>query len=769
MREDLTAKHLQVNGIVQGVGFRPYVHRLAVGLGLTGTVANTGAGVSIHVEGSHQAVAAFSTAVEKGGPPLAHISDMVAENTPLSGYSGFKIVPSRHLENVSTLISPDVGVCDDCLKELFDPHDRRFRYPFINCTHCGPRYTIIDALPYDRPFTAMKKFAMCGPCRAEYDDPASRRFHAQPNACPACGPSVALYGRHRKRLSLEDPIKKAAALLTAGNIIAIKGIGGFHLAANAEHDTAVKALRTRKRRPHKPFAVMAPTVAAAATFARISPEEMALLSTVERPIVLLEKADPCQLSIWVSPENHLVGVMLPYAPLHHLLLADCGLTALVMTSGNFSNRPLCIDNNDAFDQLSAIADYFLVHDREICHRCDDAVVRYVRGAIRQIRRSRGYAPAPIGFKEKTPSVLAVGAQLKNTFCLTRGTSAFISPHMGDLDDVATYQSFGETIDQMRQLLDITPKAVAHDMHPDYLSTRYALSHPSPQKIPVQHHHAHVVSCMAEHGLDGAVIGLALDGTGYGLDGAIWGGEVLVADRANFTRGAQLSYVPLPGGEAAIREPWRTGVSYLYQNFGRAFLELDLPFLQQVDAAACRLTVQMIDRGLNSPLTSSLGRLFDGVAAITNICRTVSFEGQAAMALETLANGGAGEKARPYPYHVMDREGCWQVDVGPLVKQIVSDVMAERSIQKISRDFHASLVDLFTTLCKKVRKETNICKVVLSGGVFQNAILLTGLSHALENEGFAVFSHQQVPTNDGGIALGQAAVAVAQLKKEGAAH
>jgi hydrogenase maturation protein HypF len=764
MNGNNVAQHLRVNGIVQGVGFRPYVYQLAVKFGLKGTVANTADGVFIHVEGASQAVEAFSAELAKGGPPLALIADMAAQSTPISGFTGFDIVSSRHQTEISTFISPDVGVCKDCLQELFDPQDHRFRYPFINCTHCGPRYTIINALPYDRPQTAMKAFAMCEPCQAEYDDPANRRFHAQPNACPDCGPNVALYDRDQNAIIAEDPISLAADYLKQGHILAVKGIGGFHLAVNAENDEAVFALRERKKRPNKPFAVMTATVEAAKKFARISPEESRLLSAAQRPIVLLEKSDHFGLSQWVAPENHLVGVMLPYAPLHHLLMKDCGLTALIMTSGNLSSMPLCVDSEDAFEKLSPIADFFLIHNRDIYHRCDDSLMRYMDGTPRQLRRSRGYAPAPVMLNKKGPSILAVGALLKNTFCLTKDAYAFISSHMGDLEELETYVSFEAAVDHIKKVLAVSPEVVAYDMHPDYLSSRYALSQACFQKVPVQHHHAHVASCMVEHQLDGPVIGLALDGTGYGPDGAVWGGEVLVADCADFKRAAHLAYVALPGGEAAIRAPWRMGLSYLYDAFGSDLWALNLPFMADLDEAACRLTLKMIDKKLNAPPTSSLGRLFDGIAAITGLCKEVSFEGQAAMALETLAVNVPEDKGNVYAYEVLNRGDLRQVDVRPLIREVAADEMIGMPVAKISRKFHTTLIDLFLNLCKTVYKDTQIRQVVLSGGVFQNAILLTGLSHALENEGFEVFSHKQVPTNDGGICLGQAAVAMAKLQK-----
>lgn len=756
------AQHLRVNGIVQGVGFRPFVYQLALRLRLTGTVANTAEGVCIHVEGPSHAVEAFSKTLSRGGPPLARVSELTVKNTPSAGFTDFRIVTSQHQSEINTFISPDVGVCDECVQELFDPKDRRFRYPFINCTHCGPRYTIIGALPYDRPQTAMKAFPMCVPCQAEYDDPDNRRFHAQPNACPDCGPKVTLYDRNQRPLDAEDPIFLSADLLKQGYILAVKGIGGFHLAANAEDDDAAYALRKRKNRPHKPFAVMTATVEVAKDFARVSPEEGGLLSAAQRPIVLLEKNVPFSLSKWVAPDNHLVGVMLPYSPLHHLLMADCGLKALIMTSGNLTNMPLCVENGDAFDKLSAIADYFLVHNREIYHRCDDSLMRYMAGLPRQLRRSRGYAPAPVELQKQGPSILAVGAHLKNTFCVTKGRHAFISSHMGDLEALETYRSFESSVNHMKTVLEVTPTAVACDMHPDYLSSRYALSLPDVQKIPVQHHHAHVASCMAEHHLNGPVIGLALDGTGYGSDGAVWGGEVLVTDYKNFKRVAHLDYVALPGGEAAIRSPWRMAVSYLYDAYGSSLWDLNLPLMQVVDKAAIRLTQRMIDQKLNSPATSSLGRLFDGVAALMNMCTEVSFEGQAAMALESLATMGSNDQGGVYPYDIVDFVELRKVALRRLIKAVVADVLDGVPKEEISRRFHATLMELFLDLCKRLQKETQIGQVVLSGGVFQNALLLSGLTQVLEKEGFMVYSHKQVPSNDGGICLGQAAVAAAKL-------
>jgi len=755
---DCTAKRVNVNGVVQGVGFRPFVYQLARQYHLNGRVANTSSGVVIHIEGPQQNVGAFLKELPKKCPPLAHIVNISTNDETVRNFKEFQISISEKEAIMDTLISPDMSVCDACLSELFDPADRRFRYPFINCTNCGPRYTIIENIPYDRPKTSMKAFKMCPDCQAEYDAPDNRRFHAQPNACQHCGPRVELYDKNRQQVPAPDPIEKTAALLKAGIIAAVKGLGGFHLAADAENGDAVRTLRRRKHREEKPLALMALDIAHIRKFAHVSEEEEALLTSPQRPIVLLKKRASNPISDDVSPRNHFFGVMLPYTPLHYLLLDQVDMTALVMTSGNLSEEPIAVDNDDAFHRLSGIADYFLVHNRDIYLRSDDSIVRKAAGSTRFIRRSRGYVPFPVFLEKEVPPILACGAELKNTVCMTKKNFAFLSQHIGDLENMPAYDFFTHTIDHMKRILEVTPDLVAFDLHPDYLSTRYAESLRDCGKVPVQHHHAHIVSCMAENGIDDPVIGLSFDGTGYGSDGHIWGGEVLVAEPRCFTRAAHLNYTSMPGGDSAVKEPWRMAVSYLYETFGRGFMDLDLPLLRSIDGAHVKTIVKMIDQGINTPFTSSLGRLFDGVASIVGIRNRVAFEGQAAMELEMTAS----EKPMgTYDYEWISTGG-YRILFQPVIRGIVEDVIDGISPETISSKFHGTLVRLFTEMCSLISKETGINRVALSGGVFQNSILLEGLVRSLGEKNFQVLTHKFVPCNDGGISLGQAMVAASSI-------
>jgi hydrogenase maturation protein HypF len=758
MTDNCVAKRLNVNGIVQGVGFRPFVFQLAARHGLNGEVANTSEGVSIHIEGPAPSVTAFEAELAAKSPPLAQVVNISACSEPFKHCTEFAIVKSKGASEKFTLISPDVSICDDCLAELFDPRNRRHRYPFINCTNCGPRYTIIDDIPYDRPKTSMRHFTMCGPCQQEYDDPNNRRFHAQPNACADCGPHVKLYDSQLNGLPGKDPISAAAKLLRQGHILAIKGLGGYHLAADAENSQAVQRLRRRKLREEKPFAVMSGDLETIRSFARVQPAEEKLLTSIQRPIVLLKKKMPNDLAAEVAPRNGYFGVMLPYTPLHYLLI-DYGFVALVMTSGNRSEEPIAIDNEDAFDRLADIADYFLIHNRDIYLRSDDSIVRHSAGAARFIRRSRGVVPVPIFLKKSLPSVLACGAELKNTVCLTRQDKAFVSQHIGDLENLATYDFFKLTIGHLKRILDIHPEIIACDMHPDYLSTRYARKQQHIPVIQVQHHHAHIVSCMAEHGLSGPVLGLSCDGTGYGPDGAIWGGEILIVDEHEFERAGHLAYVPMPGGSAAIKEPWRMAVSYLQDTYGDKFRELDLPWLHEIEDQKIRILCEIMSKRINCPSTSSLGRLFDAVAAICGIRSRVNFEGQAAMELEMLA---ADQTDRIYDYQ-WEEKTTYRILAQPIIRGVVNDIRTGIPTADISARFHRTLINLFADLCTVIGKQRHLDRVVLSGGVFQNSILLDGLIQALTEKNFEVYSHRKIPTNDGGISLGQAVVAAASFR------
>ena len=758
MAAEFVARSLEINGIVQGVGFRPFVYQLANQYSIKGEVANTSSGVSISIEGTRKNIEFFCGDLADKTPPLAHITKISINSEHLKGFKDFSIVKSREQAVISTLISPDVSICDDCLRELFDPDDRRYQYPFINCTNCGPRYTIIDNIPYDRPNTSMKHFKMCKRCQAEYDDPGNRRFHAQPNACAKCGPNVALYDNTRREIPCRNPVDRTSSFLKQGYIVAIKGLGGFHLAVDAENNDAVARLRRRKNREEKPLAIMSYDIDRIRKFVHVEPEEEVLLTSSQRPIVILKKKEPNSISEEVSPRNRYFGTMIPYTPLHYLILRH-DFTALVMTSGNISEEPIAINNEDAFERLSSIADYFLVHNRDIYLRSDDSIMKRISGTSRFLRRSRGYVPIPVFLNKNVPQILACGGGLKSTVCLTKDNQAFLSQHIGDLENLATYDFFKLTINHMKRILDIDPEVIAYDLHPDYLSTRYAQKQEDIKKVQVQHHHAHIVSCMAENMLDGQVIGLSFDGTGYGTDGCIWGGEVLIAEAEGFTRAAHLSYVPMPGSESAIKEPWRMAVSYLYNAFGDNLWDLDLPVLREIDKKKLKIIVDMISKRINSPYTSSLGRLFDGIAAIMGIRNRVSFEGQAAMELEMLA----GEKTKATYDYEWVYEDLYKIPLKPIIQGVTKDV--ERGVRpsEISAKFHLTLIHLFPELCEVIRDERDINRIVLSGGVFQNSILLAGLIKALEAKGFVVFSHKKVTTNDGGISLGQAMVAAAKLE------
>jgi len=755
MYKEPAARRLNVNGSVQGVGCRPFVYQLARRYGLKGEVSNTASGVSIHVEGAADALDGFARELSEKGPPLSLVTEMRVEAETLRHFRDFSIAESRGDAAMETLISPDVSVCADCLRELFDPRDRRYRYPFINCTNCGPRYTIIDDIPYDRPHTSMKHFAMCGDCLAEYRDPMNRRFHAQPNACPVCGPRVSLFTREGAAIDAADPIAAAAEALRSGRIAAVKGLGGFHLAADARNPEAVARLRERKRREEKPFALMSMDLGRIRDYAWVGPEEEALLTSPQRPIVLLRKRLPEVLAPEVAPGNRFLGVMLPYTPLHYLLLS-MDFTALVMTSGNLSEEPIAIENADAFKRLSDLADVFLVHDRDIYLRSDDSILRRAAGETRLIRRSRGYVPRPVFLKDRFPPVLAVGAELKNTVCLIRGDRAFLSQHIGDLENPATLDFFEQTIGHMKRILEIEPEIIAHDLHPDYLSTRWAESQAA-SRVAVQHHHAHIVSCLAENRVDGPVIGLSFDGTGYGPDGTIWGGEVLLAEARGFRRLAHLATVPMPGAASAVREPWRMALAYLWAAFGEAAWGLHTDILRRIPREKTSAIAEMIRTGLNSPRTSSLGRLFDGVAALVGLGDRVSFEGQAAMALEMAS------AESPHPAYPVDwSPGSQAIPVSPIIRGVVGDLDRGIPAAVIGSRFHRTLIELFTGIADGLRKETGVGRAALSGGVFQNTLLLAGLKQGLEAIGFQVFTHRQVPANDGGISLGQAVSAASGL-------
>jgi hydrogenase maturation protein HypF len=748
---------IEVSGIVQGVGFRPYIYRLATERGLSGSITNTAAGVAIEVEGPREVVEEFLARLPREAPPLARITAVSVCELPCDHDHSFRILPSRAGKEVRTLISPDVAICADCLRELFDPADRRYRYPFINCTNCGPRYTIVRDIPYDRPRTSMAVFPMCAACQREYDDPTNRRFHAQPNACWECGPQVELWDNAGERLAVADPIAEAARRLRAGLVVAVKGLGGFHLAVDATQAAAVEHLRERKRRVEKPFAIMAPDLATIERFCEIDEVARTLLLSSARPVVVLPKKSPNAIAEAVAPFNRTLGVFLPYTPLHFLLFAGGRFLALVMTSGNLSEEPIAIDNQEARQRLCGLADFLLVHNRDILLRSDDSVVRPSGSRARQWRRSRGYVPVPVFLREELPPILAVGGELKNTICLTKGQHAFLSQHIGDLENWESHRFFEETVAHLEGILEIRPQVVAYDLHPDYFSTRWALAQDGVELIGVQHHHAHISSCMAENHLEGRVIGLALDGTGYGIDGCVWGGEVLVADYAGFERAAHLAYVPLPGGVAAIREPWRMAVSYLWHHFGRAFLNLEIPFLQELDRRQVEVVLRMLKQGVNAPLTSSCGRLFDAVAALIGLRQQVNYEAQAAIELEMAIPAGQDEPTA-YPLALVAQDNGWLIETRPLFEALLRDLRQGVPTGVISQRFHNGLVEAFARLAGRLRERTELNRVCLSGGTFQNVYLLEGLLARLKADGFEVFTHTEVPAGDGGLSLGQALVA-----------
>jgi hydrogenase maturation protein HypF len=742
-------RRLEVAGIVQGVGFRPFVFRLAERLGLGGHVLNDASGVIIEIEGAAAALDAFAAALTAEAPPLARITAVRAAEVAAAGERGFRIVASAHGAAATTLISPDVAVCDECLAEMWDPADRRHRYPFINCTNCGPRYTIIADLPYDRPKTTMAPFAMCPACRAEYEDPRSRRFHAQPNACPVCGPRLTLLEADGAPAAAADPLAETVARLRTGAILAVKGLGGFHLACDASRGDVVAALRRRKHRDEKPFAVMVADLARARAVAEVTPGEEALLTSIARPIVLLARRPGGPLADEVAPANRRVGLMLPYTPLHHLLLRDFG-GVLVMTSANPSDEPIVRDNAEALRRLGGIADAFLVHDRDILSRCDDTVMHHAAGAPRHLRRSRGFVPVPVVLPRGGPSVLAVGGELKSTVCLTRGAEAFVSQHVGDLENAPTHAFFEETIAHLKKVLAIEPELIVHDLHPEYLSTKWARAQELPC-VGVQHHHAHVLACLAEHGVTAPCIGLAMDGTGYGLDGTIWGGEVLVVDGRTGERAGHFRALPLPGGERAVKEPWRMALALLVAAGRGDALARCLARWPLADPAMAARLRDLLDRGHPFPRSSGLGRLFDAVAALAGLRDRASHEGQAAMLLEQAAGTAA---AAPYALPLTG-DGPFVIDPLPAVGEILADLDAGAPAGAVAARFHAGVTAALLEACGRVRAATGLDLIALGGGVFQNRRLLEAVSAGLTAAGFRVLAPARVPANDGGLALGQA--------------
>jgi len=753
-----------VHGLVQGVGFRPFVFNLATRLRLGGFVQNQTGTVVIEVEGEPPALDRFLTELGEHPPPLAQIADLAWEARPPQGEQAFRIAASTAGDTSAIVVAPDVATCRECLAEMNNPADRRFGYPFLNCTNCGPRLTIITGAPYDRPRTTMSGFPMCPACRAEYDDPRDRRFHAQPTACPVCGPRLTLLDSAQRGRPSAEPLADFAAALRAGRIGALKGLGGFHLACDASNGSAVAELRRRKHRDEKPFAVMVADSAAADCLAVVSPAERTLLQSPAAPIVLLRQRTPAGVVAAVAPGNPYLGVMLPYTPLHHLLLQALGGRPLVMTSGNRSDEPIAYQD-DFGEKLTGIADLYLVHDRPIHVRCDDSVTRMVDGQELLLRRSRGYAPRPLTLPCATPvPLLAVGGQLKATFALARDRQAFLSHHLGDLDHYEAYRAFEQDVELYQQLFAIRPQAVVHDLHPDYATTRFAralAARAGSELLEVQHHHAHMASCMAENGLTEPVIGVTLDGTGYGTDGTVWGGEFLIGDYRRCARAGHFRPVGLPGGEQAIRAPWRMAVAYL-RDAQLQFAQFRAQHLQDEMAVVER----MLERGFNTPLTSSAGRLFDAVAALIGLRQQVSYEGQAAVELEWLALQATPDHAYPFALSMAPAAGepvpPLLVDTRSLIRAVVDEVNQGEPPAVIARRFHTTLVEIIATVCGRLRQRTGLEAVVLSGGVFLNALLTAEATARLAADAFRVYRHRLVPPNDGGLSLGQLAVAAARL-------
>jgi len=750
----LTAKNVHIKGLVQGVGFRPFIYRLAHKHTLTGWVENRNDGVLLHIEGSAEKTVIFLRDIQPEAPEAANIISIETTNATLIGYDNFFIKKSENTSEEITEISPDIAVCDACLKDL-KVQEHRIDYPFINCTNCGPRFTIINDLPYDREKTTMDPFQMCPICYGEYENILDRRFHAQPVACNHCGPSYQMHSNGKIITALDEILTRTVKLINNGGIIAIKGLGGFHLACDAQNPKAVSRLRVGKNRDGKPFAVMFADLTTLKKYQVLNEIDEKILVSWRKPIMILKnQADGPKLAYDVSVGFNTTGAMLPYMPFHYLLFEALDIPVVVLTSGNISDEPIIIDNDTAIDQLSGISDAIISYNRDIYNRTDDSVTLSINGKERIIRRSRGYVPAPIHLEENVDGLFAAGAELVNSFCLGKGKQAIMSQHIGDLKNIETLDFYTESIDRFKKLFRVDPQIYIHDLHPDYLSTKYALSS-GKKNIGVQHHHAHIVSCMAEHGLDEKVIGISFDGVGLGTDNNIWGGEFLIADMAGFERYTYFDYVPQPGGDLATENPWRMALSYLYKYFGNDFISLDIPFLNQIENENLDLLIMSIDKGINAPLTSSSGRLFDSVSALLGLCTKASFHAEAPMRLEAIINP---EVRDTYPFHAKA-----YISFREMFHEIIRDIKEQKPDWYISTKFHNTIISIIFATADKIRKETGIRKVVLSGGTFQNRYLLEESENTLGMNGFEVFANQRVPSNDGGIALGQLLIGATQLK------
>lgn len=749
-----------IQGIVQGVGFRPFVYGLAQQHSLAGHVGNNGEGVFIEIEGTPENLARFQTALLHQPPPLVRLDSVQVESIEPAHDHDFVIVASQASDQLTALLPPDIAICDDCLRELLDPTNRRYHYPFINCTNCGPRFTIIQGIPYDRPKTTMADFEMCPDCAAEYHDPLNRRFHAQPNACPVCGPHLWFQTHSGEVIRGDDAIALTKQAFANDQIIAVKGIGGFHLACDARSDTALRILRERKGRVDKPFAIMVRDLEMTRQLAEINPTEAELLESPQRPIVLLKKRLPSHLSELVAPGNEYIGVMLAYTPLHYLLLDDY---PLVMTSGNFSGEPICKDNDEALHYLTPLVDGFLLHNRPIHIACDDSVLRIHDEHELPIRRSRGYTPFPVKLPFDAATVLATGGELKNTFCLTHHRHAFLSQHIGDMENIETLNAFTASVAHFSTLYGLQPEMVICDLHPNYLTSTWAAEFASANNLPliqVQHHHAHIASALAEHADTGQspIIGVCLDGTGYGTDGAIWGGEFLLADYAHFERVAHLKYIPLAGGDAAIKKPYRAALAHLWS----ADIEWEewLPPVAACPAIEQRILARQFEAGFNTVPTSSMGRLFDAAAALIGVRQIVSYEAQAAIELESMAT--PTDEGYAFALEILP-DAPIQLDANPAFRAMVDDLQQGVSPNLIAGKFHRGVADVILKICDLLRQKTGIHRVALSGGVFQNVLLLGLTNQALTQSGFEVLVHRAVPPNDGGLALGQAIIGAKQIQ------
>lgn len=743
---------IKVFGIVQGVGFRPFIHKLVNEYGLKGWVQNAVSGVTIDVEGEEDSLRKFISDIPKKAPDLAVVEDVSFEFLEVKNYDSFSIIKSDGTQEGFVLVSPDVSICNDCYNELINPENKRYRYPFINCTNCGPRFTIIKDLPYDRDKTTMSKFPMCPECSHEYHDIENRRYHAQPNCCPECGPKLKLLDSDLNVVD-GDEIKNVIEKLLEGNIVAIKGIGGFHLACDGLNKRTVDELRRRKHREEKAFAMMCRDVESIRKYSYVSESEKKLLESLRRPIVLLEKLQGCSIPDNIAPDNNRLGFMLPYTPIHYLLFEDKRVDVLVMTSANISDNPIIYENDEALNSLGGIADYFLIHNRDINTRCDDSVLEVVSDREYFIRRSRGYAPFPIKLKDEIMPILACGAEQKASFSVSRGKYVFLSQHIGDLKNYDTFMHYEKQIKNFLKLFKVIPQKVACDLHPDYMSTGYAESIENVDRVYVQHHHAHLASCMADNNLDGQVIGVTWDGTGLGTDGTSWGGEILAGGYSGFKRLGSFLKAPMPGGDRAAVEIYKMAFSYIVKAYGDEYHKY-MCLLPEISHDDETTLYKMIHDNINSPQTSSCGRLFDGMAAILGICKKAGYEGQGAVRLETAIRSWEDM----LEYGILNEDGLYVYDWRPTVRHAVSMLQSGKDAGYIASAFHNTLADAGIKICSMVRKDTGLNRVVLSGGVFQNMTLLKNMMNGLKKEGFDVYIHNRVSANDEGISLGQLVIA-----------